>query len=193
MVRRGEVSLTDPVAKFLPSGVKVPSRNGRQITLLDLATHTSGLPRSLNMERIRDFSNPYSSIPITDVYDFLSSHELKREIGAEWEYSNLGYGLLGHALARAAGVKSIDALVRHRITGPLKLKSTGYERGGGAAMAKGHDPSGEAVPYWDFGEFKGAGGLNSSVDDLLTFLEANVGQPQSAIETAIQDSHRPPA
>src|SRR5690606_8099411 len=45
MVRRGEVALEDPVAKYLPADVKMPERGGRQITLIDLATHTSGLPR----------------------------------------------------------------------------------------------------------------------------------------------------
>lgn len=191
MVRRGEVSLNDPVSKYLPAGVKVPSRNGRQISLLDLATHTSGLPRSLNIERIRDFSNPYAALPIGEVYDFLASHELRREIGSEWEYSNLSYGLLGHALARAGGAGSIEELIRQRITVPLNLANTGYVRADGAAMAKGHNPKGEPVAYWDFGEFKGAGGLNSTAEDMLTFLQANVGEPQSAIGTAIHDTHQP--
>ena len=193
MVRRGEVSLDDPLSKFLPAGVKVPSRNGRQITLLDLATHTSGLPRSIDRSKIRDFSNPYAAVPIEDVYEFLSSHELKRDIGAEWEYSNLGYGLLGQALSRAAGGEALDELVRKRVTGPLKMKATGYDRtaGMGARMAKGHNPAGEAVPYWDFGIFKGAGGLNSTVEDMLTYLEANVGEPRSPIEAAMRDAHQP--
>lgn len=193
MVRRGEVSLNDPVSKFLPPGVKVPSRNARQITLLDLATHTSGLPRSLDRSKIRDLSNPYADIPTEDVYEFLSSHELLRDIGAEWEYSNLGFGLLGHALTRAAGVETMDELIRERITGPLKMGMTDYGRanGMGALMAKGHSPDGEVVPYWDFGKFKGAGGLNSNVEDMLTYIDANVGEPHSAIEAAMRDAHQP--
>lgn len=193
MVRRGEVSLNDPLSKFLPAGVNVPSRNGRQITLLDLATHTSGLPRSLDRSKIRDPSNPYAGIPNGDVYEFLSSHELRRDIGAEWEYSNLGFGLLGHALTRAAGVGTMDELVRQRITAPLKMGMTEFRRRDAVApwLAKGHDESGEVVPYWDFGEFKGAGGLNSSVDEMLTYLDANVGEAQSPIEVAMRDTHQP--
>lgn len=193
MVRRGEVSLDDPLSKFLPAGVQVPSRNGRQITLLDLATHTSGLPRSLNQNKIRDPSNPYAGIPVEDVYEFLSSHELRRDVGAQWEYSNLGFGLLGHALVRAAGAGTMDELIRQRITGPLNMNMTAYgrENGLGDWIVKGHNPQGEVVPHWDFGEFKGAGGLNSNVEDLLTYLEANLGEPRSPIEAAMRDAHQP--
>ena len=193
MVRRGEVSLNDPVAKFLPTGVKVPSRKGRQITLLDLSTHTSGLPRSPDRGLIRDPSNPYADIPIDDVYAFLASHELERDIGAEWEYSNLGFGLLGQALIRAAGVETFDELIQTRITGPLRIEMTRYGRANGldARMAKGHDQKGEAVSYWDFGAFKGAGGLNSNVEEMLAYIDANVGEPKSPIEAAMRDAHHP--
>lgn len=193
MVRRGEVLLDDPVSKFLPSEVKVPTRNGRQIRLVDLATHTSGLPRSLDRSKIRDVSNPYAGILIEDVYEFLSSHELRRDIGAEWEYSNLGFGLLGHALTRAAGVPTMDELIRQRITGPLKMGMTDFGRPKriGAWIARGHNKEGEVVQYWDFGQFKGAGGLNSNVEDILTYIDANVGPPGSPIETAMREAHRP--
>ena len=193
MVRRGEVSLNDPLSKFLPARVKVPSRNGRQITLLDLATHTSGLPRNVARGKVRDPSNPYADIPIEDVYEFLASHELRRDIGAEWEYSNLGFGLLGHALTRAAGAETTDELVRERITGPLEMSNTQFGRGNGlgASMVKGHGEDGDVVPYWDFGEFKGAGGLNSNVEDMLTYIDANVGEPESPIEAAMRDAHQP--
>ena len=45
MVQRGEVALADPIAKYLPANVKVPQRGGHAITLQDLSTQTSGLPR----------------------------------------------------------------------------------------------------------------------------------------------------
>lgn len=192
MVRRGELSLNDPLSKFLPAGVKVPSRNGRQITLLDLATHTSGLPRMVDRSKVRDFSNPYADIPIEDVYEFLSSHVLRRDIGAKWEYSNLGFGLLGHALTRASG-KTMDELIRDRITTPLKMGMTEFGRRAELAawLAKGHDQFGDVVSYWDFGKFKGAGGLNSNVEDMLTYIDANAGPPERPIETAMRDAHQP--
>lgn len=193
MARRGEVSLHDPVSKYLPSRVKVPSRNGRQITLLDLATHTSGLPRVPTGYKIPDRSNPYANYEAKHLYEFLSSYELERDVGAEPVYSNLGAGLLGHALARAAGVETLGELIRQRISGPLKMDMTDYGRNAelGEWIAKGHNEKGEQVPYWDVAVLSGAGGLNSTVEDMLTYLEANVGAPQSALEAAMGEAHLP--
>jgi len=124
MVQRGEVSLDDPVAKFLPPDVKVPESGGKKITLVDLATHTSGLPRMPNNFAPRDPDNPYSDYGVDRLYAFLSGYALTRDIGEKFEYSNLGVGLLGTALARRAGM-DYETLVRTRITGPLKMDSTG--------------------------------------------------------------------
>jgi serine-type D-Ala-D-Ala carboxypeptidase/endopeptidase len=193
MVRRGEVSLNDPVAKYLPPDVRVPSRGGRQITLLDLATHTSGLPRVPTGYKIPDRANPYAHYEAAHLYEFLSSYELERDVGAEPVYSNLGMGLLGHALARAAGAKSFAELVRQRITGPLHLRMTDYGRDGelGAWIVKGHNQKDEEVPYWDVAVLAGAGGLNANVEDMLTYLAANVGAPDTPLEAAMRDAHQP--
>src|SRR5512132_4333622 len=122
-VRRGEVALSDPASKYLPPDVKIPERGGRQITLQDLATHTSGLPRLPSNLAAKDASNPYADYTVAQLYAFLSAYQLTRDIGSKYEYSNLGAGLLGHLLARRAGV-DYETLVRTRITGPLGMNST---------------------------------------------------------------------
>lgn len=104
MVQRGEVSLTDPISKYLPVTVKVPERGGRVITLQDLSTHTSGLPRMPNNFMPKDLENPYADYSVEQMYQFLSGYTLARDIGAQYEYSNLGGGLLGHLLSRRAGM-----------------------------------------------------------------------------------------
>ena len=116
MVQRGEVALADPVAKYLPADVKVPERGGRVITLVDLSTHTSGLPRMPSNFHPKDPANPYADYTVEQLYQFLSSYQLTRDIGSQFEYSNLGGGLLGQALARRAGM-DYEALVRSRIAG----------------------------------------------------------------------------
>src|SRR5205823_14852796 len=123
MVQRGEVALTDPIAKYLPAGVKVPERGGRSITLVDLSTHTSGLPRLPSNLNPKDQSNPYADYSVEQLYQFLSSYTLPRDIGAMYEYSNLGGGLLGHVLARRAGT-DYETLMVSRIAGPLNMSST---------------------------------------------------------------------
>lgn len=192
MVRRGEVRLDDPVSKYLPQGVRVPSRNGREITLLDLATHTSGLPRLPTGYTPPDPTNPYAHFEAAHLYDFLNRYELERDPGAEPAYSNLGMGLLGHALARAAGAESFQELVSARILRPLGMHATVYGRPPALSswMARGHDQDGEQVPYFDVGVLAGAGGLNATANDMLTYLDANIGEPAAAIEQAMRDAHR---
>lgn len=192
MVRRDQVKLDDPVAKYLPRDVRVPSFNGRQITLLDLATHMSGLPRLPTGYAPPDPGNPYAEFEAEHLYAFLKNHELEREPGAKFEYSNLGMGLLGHALARAAGTDSFQTLAADRVLRPLGMSMTAYGREGalGPWMTKGHDQQGAVAPYFDVAVLAGGGGLNSNVSDLMTYLDANIGEPTSALEHAMRDAHR---
>ena len=81
--------------------VTMPSRGGREITLLDLSTHHSALPRLPDNMSPANPANPYADYTVEQMYAFLSGHELRRDIGSEFEYSNLAVGLLGHVLARA--------------------------------------------------------------------------------------------
>jgi CubicO group peptidase (beta-lactamase class C family) len=124
MVQRGEIALTDPVSKFLPLIVKMPERNGKKITLADLSTQTSGLPSMpANMSPKDPVNNPYADHTVDQLYQFLSDFQLTRDIGSQYEYSNLGVGLLGHVLALRAG-SSYGDLVRSRISKPLEMSST---------------------------------------------------------------------
>jgi serine-type D-Ala-D-Ala carboxypeptidase/endopeptidase len=186
MVQRGQVALADPVAKYLPSEVRVPERGGRSITLVDLSTHTSGLPRMPSNFFPKDPANPYADYTVEDLYHFLSSYELQRDIGSQFEYSNLGGGLLGIALARCAGM-SYEALVQARITGPLGMRSTGITLTpeAKARLAVGHNDKLKPVPNWDIPALAGAGALRSSANDLLTFLGANLGLVQSSLASAM--------
>src|SRR5262245_4995288 len=174
MVRRGEVVLDDPVTKYLPPDVRMPER-GRAITLLDLATHTSGLPRLPTNFAPSDPANPYIDYSVAQLYQFLSTYALPRDVGAKYEYSNLGMGLLGHVLARRAGT-DYESLVVSRIARPLGLDSTRITLPPGlrARLATGHDATLSPVPNWDDTTLAGAGSLYSSVNDLLTFLAAHL-------------------
>jgi len=186
MVQRGEVALTDPVAKYLPAGVKVPERGGRAITLVDLSTHTSGLPRLPSNFQPKDPANPYADYSTQQLYQFLSSYQLPRDIGSRFEYSNLGGGLLGHALARRAGM-DYEALVRLRITRPLGMESTAITLSPEmkARLALGHNDKLVTVPNWHLPALAGAGALRSSVNDLLIFLAANLGYVESPLAPAM--------
>jgi D-alanyl-D-alanine-carboxypeptidase/D-alanyl-D-alanine-endopeptidase len=195
MVIRKEVTLDDPAAQYLPEHVRMPERNGKPITLLDLATHSSGLPNvPSNMNR-KDPANPYADYSVDELYEFLSGYALPRNPGSEVEYSNLGAGLLGHILARRAGT-DYESLVRNRITRPLGMPDTGITLTPSMKqrMAAGHNAMLAPVSNWDLPTLAGAGALRSSANDMLTFLEAFLGykeSPLAASMRAMLDVRRP--
>jgi D-alanyl-D-alanine-carboxypeptidase/D-alanyl-D-alanine-endopeptidase len=173
MVERGEVKLDDPVAKFLPPAVKMPKRNGREITLLDLSNQVSGLPRLPDNLKPADPADPYADYGPARLYAFLSGHTLARDIGEAYEYSNLGAGLLGHALALKAGM-SYEELVRRRILDPLGMNDTAITLSDSLKkrLAAGTDASLRPVKNWEFDALAGAGALRSTTNDMLKFLAA---------------------
>jgi len=186
MAQRGEVSLSDPVSDFLPAGVRVPAHDGRHITLADLASHMSGLPRRPSNLPSQDPANLYAGYSAELLYEFLSSYTLPGPIGEQVVYSNIGYGLLGHALALRAGME-YETLLRSRICNPLGLADTAVSLPPDRAerLAAGHDESLDPVPDWDIGVLAAAGALRSSVPELLTFLEA-LGSDASPLAPAVR-------
>src|SRR5204862_7795160 len=113
-VQRGEVTLDLPVQRLLPD-FTIPKSGDRAITLLDLATQSSALPRLPDNLFPKNPANPYADYTTDDLKQFLAHYKLPRVPGASYEYSNLGVGLLGIALARHAGLP-YEELVRKRIT-----------------------------------------------------------------------------
>lgn len=186
MVQRGEVALDDPVGKYLPESVQMPSWQGRPITLADLATHTAALPFwPTNFPLMEDIP-AYSRYTVEDLYGFLARYELPRAPGTRWEYSNTGGGLLGLALGRRAGV-DYESLVQTRIAGPLGMKSTMIRIAPEKKdlLATGHDEQLEPTPVWDVPALPGAGALRSSVNDLLSLVAAFTGKAESPLRPAM--------
>lgn len=194
MVEQGLVRLDDPVQRHLPDGVRVPVR-GRPITLCDLATQTSGLPRlppGLFSRSLRQRHDPYADFSEQDLLDALVRTRPKEAPGVRLRYSNFGFGLLGYVLARRSGT-SYDELVRHRLCAPLGLAETGIEVADDAneRFADGHNRRGRGVPHWHLGVLAGAGGLRSTVDDLLSFLDLQLAPPATPLGRAAQATHLP--
>lgn len=186
MVQKGEVAVTDPISKYLPASVKVPERNGKQITLQDLSTQSSGLPRMPSNFHPKDPSNPYVDYTAEQLYQFLSGYQLTRDIGSQYEYSNLGVGLLGHVLSLRAGT-DYESMVRSRILDPLGMNSTRVTLTPQmkTRLAIGHGPNLDPVPNWDIAVLAGAGALRSSANDMLTFLAANLGYTKTPLAAAM--------
>jgi len=175
MVSRGEVAFDDPVAKYLPLTLH---EQGRPITLFDLATYTSGLP---NMPgnlppNWYALANPMAAYTEAQLFEFLSSYVPQYDPGTHYEYANLGFGLLGIALARRAG-KSYDELLIERVCAPLGLAHTRITLTDDMRrhLVQGHDLDLKPTHIWDWPAMPGAGCVRSTAKDLTVFVQACMG------------------
>jgi len=195
MAERGQVRLSDPAARYLPGGTG-------PVTLADLATHTSGLPRlppGLARSALTRRRDPYAGYTAARL-----ARAARRSLRASsrpnaYEYSNYGYGLLGYLLGQAAG-SPYQSLVTERICGPLGLADTTFEVPQAARdrITRGH-ARGRAVPGWHMGPLAPAGGLLSTAADLAKLLRACLAAPAGTapagtpLEAAIRATMRPRA
>lgn len=191
MVQEGKVRLDDPVQTYLPASVRLPAHDGRQITLGSLAEQNSGLPSMPDNLHPADPANPYADYTVPQLYDFLAGYRLTRDPGAQFEYSNLGVGLLGHALSRAEGT-SYEAMVRARVWTPLGMTHTAitFTPWMRAHLALGHDAQGHVVANWDIPTLAGAGAIRSTTNDMLGFLAANLHPEHGPLERAMAFAHQ---
>jgi serine-type D-Ala-D-Ala carboxypeptidase/endopeptidase len=179
-IARGEMKLDDPVEKFLPEKVKVPSKGGRKITLLDLATHSSGLPRD-----ITDWT-------VQGMYDFLGRCQLISKPGTKVLYSNLGFCLLGHVIELRAGT-NFESLVQQRICQPLHMDSTCIKPTPELRPRWAASHGDENRSVWDFDAFyyglAGGGALRSSVNDMLKYVAAQMGLTTNSLTPLMKQTY----
>jgi CubicO group peptidase (beta-lactamase class C family) len=167
--------------------VKVPSYDGREIRLIDLATHTSGLPKDPPLGGRRQLS-------VDEMYRMTSAYQLTRAPGERFEYSNWGFALLAHAIERATG-KNYQQLVESDICVPLGLVDTRIELTPDeqARQAQGYGPAGLPKPHdnatWP--AFNGAGALRSTMDDMMRYLGFNLGEMNTPLSALLPDLQRP--
>jgi CubicO group peptidase (beta-lactamase class C family) len=178
MVAQGEVRLNEPVRALLPPGT-VAKPTGPEITLLDLITQHSGLPRMPDNFDPADPTNPYADYSAAKLYEFLARHGVARPQDASYLYSNLGVGLLGQALADRAGTRYAE-LLRQQVTAPLHLDDTVLTLSSGqqARLIQGHRADCHPAGPWFIDALAGAGSLRSTAADMLNYLAANLN-PES--------------
>jgi CubicO group peptidase (beta-lactamase class C family) len=188
-VERGEMKLDDPVAKFLPTSIKMPTHGGKEITLLDLATHTAGFPINPDNMSGADDKERYETYTVEKMFAFLSGYTLRRDPGTEFEYSNVGMALLGHVIALRTGT-NFESLVVNRICRPLHMDSTCITLTPElkARLAMGHDDSGKPSPPWKLQAYSPAGNILSTANDLLKYVSANAGLAPSSLTPLMKEA-----
>jgi D-alanyl-D-alanine-carboxypeptidase/D-alanyl-D-alanine-endopeptidase len=190
-VLAGRVTLDTPVAQLLPD-FKIPSRGAKEITLGLLGTQHSGLPRVPSNLLPKDLGDPYADYDAAKLKAFLAGYQLPRDPGAEYEYSNLGFGLLGYALAQSEHT-DWGALAGEKILKPLGMTMTGaaFSDAMRAHLAPGHDSTGNAAKNWDIDALAGAGAIRSTANDMLRYLKANMGIDPSPLTAAMKLAQAP--
>jgi serine-type D-Ala-D-Ala carboxypeptidase/endopeptidase len=178
LVNDGTVDLDDPIRLYLPQEVINQLNPAVQsITLRQLATHTSGLPRLPEsfIAEIQDPSNPYLHYTAPEMYTDLAEITLLSEPGQKYEYSNFGMGLLGHLLNLKTS-QPYEKLVTEIICQPLGMRNTAIHLTPQQqqCLTPGHSPDGMLTSSWDFDVMAACGAFRSTSEDLLKFLQANI-------------------
>jgi serine-type D-Ala-D-Ala carboxypeptidase/endopeptidase len=193
LVLQGVVRLDDPISKFLPKDVLGPHSPLSSITLLRLATHTSGFPKMVPHARRSAFPNEEPK-PLTrdELYTFLRTFRPQTPPGGQFRYSNVGVALLGHILERASG-QSYETLIEDHICRPLNMPDTRVEPTPNmtAHLAQGYNKQHRPVPPQHFDVGKGSGGLYSTADDMSRFIAANLGLINSPIVQTMLYAQQP--
>ncbi len=171
LAAEGVIGFADPLAEHLDLGITYPSVDGRDIRLIDLVTHSSGLPREIPVPPGPP-DDPFRNITLEAFADWLAANELLFMPGSAAQYSNFGFDLLAAGLAGAAE-RRYERLLQESITGPLDMPDTTFRPTAGQKrrLMQSYGPDGEPLPDVPTGPANvGSGGLYSTADDLLRWL-----------------------
>ncbi|WP_107984756.1 serine hydrolase domain-containing protein [Rhodococcus sp. OK519] len=188
-IQQGNLALNDNAQRLVPTDadVTVPSRDGKQITLRELAAHRSGLQR--------DPANMGGGCAAEANYDAAKLAEGLKDPGAldftpgtDWLYSNWGFGLLGSLLTNAfePGKPAYGEVVKRELTVPLGMSHTELEPAANPSLAVPYS-GGVPVCYHDnTGTIAGAGGLVSTVEDMAIWAEATMGRGSNPLAPTLK-------
>jgi len=193
MVARGELALDDVLDKFVPVGIQVPRYEGQTVTLRQLSTHSSGIPRlppDFWEVAAPEPNNPYKFYTSEKIERFLDTYQLTVAPDARYEYSNLGASVLGYVMARKTG-KTYEQLVQERICRPLGMANTAVEFTDAMRekLAPPYDEKKQPASNWDLPGFAAGGGLRSSIRDMLAFAQASAGVFEAFPELTANPGH----
>lgn len=187
LVEKGTISLDDSITKYLPDTL-AQNPYLQKITFKHLANHTSGLPRlPENLDKVAKYNpkNPYANYSRKDLFHYLKDVKSDNQPGENFEYSNLGYGLLGELISIITQ-KSYSQNIKEIILDTLKLPNT-VEKANPKTqkLTKVYNAQGQETPIWDFQAFAGTGALKSTVHDLLRFAQYQFKLPETTLENAM--------
>ena len=187
MAQQGSLRIQDPVRNFFPKSMLADPK-GPEITLVDLATQHSGLPRMPDNMKSTNPRDPYADYTITDLQEFLVRHGVQKPPETGYLYSNFGFGVLGQALANRAGIP-YARLLGDQVLKPLNMTDTAVDLSADQRrrFITGHLTTHEVSPEWNLNAFVGAGAIRSTAADLLKYLQAQL-HPEGVLADATPTS-----
>lgn len=188
-----KVTLETTIGSLLEPKVKFADPRVAAITLKQLSTHTSGLPRLPDnlAASMKSGDDPYAGYDEKCLLDYLTTARLDKDGPHDCSYSNLGVGLLGHLLGRVYRTSWNDLVVA-KICLPLGMKDTAVEPDARSPRATPH-AGGEVVKPWHLDALAGAGALRSHAADMMRFGEAMLNPDKTPLKEAFAMAMTPQA
>jgi len=178
--QRGAMHIGDPLQAYAPPGTTVPTYKGQAISLLDLADHTSALPRTMPTKGDQTAE--------AAAWKYLAGYRLTYAPGTKYLYSNLAFGLLGLAISDHEKVP-LQALLTSVVTGPLGLPDTVIDLSAAqkARAARGYQPNGKPATRGSpgFPALDAAGAASSTLNDMMRYLDFLLGETNSPLGALI--------
>ncbi|TAF65879.1 MAG: hypothetical protein EAZ55_07815 [Cytophagales bacterium] len=189
-IAEGKTEWTDSPNLFLPKTIAALHYQGKNITLRHLVNHSSGLPRMPNNifnSPKTDKNNPYKNYTTEDMYTFLSQFKPTRAPEAQYEYSNLGFGLLGVILEKIYQ-KNYEELILEQICMPLQMKNTRItlSETDRKRLAQGYTKETQPTSTWEFQSMVAAGGIRSCLEDVMRYVAAQM-YPLQTMKVTIEE------
>lgn len=182
LAAEGQLSLSDPIQKYLPVRMAQDSFQGHTITVQHLLTHTSGLstgPPSFTLPYLRAIvfspKNPNRNFKAKHYYRYLKKFELTYVPGLEWSYNNAGYGLLGEIIKEVSG-RSWEESVRQNIFQPLGMRDSYFEINSENKnrLVVGITEKGKKSRPWEMNFINPAGAIKSTLNDMTIYAEVQL-------------------
>ena len=153
-----------------------PFNDNAKISLLSLANHTSGLKShptnyDITTEKLINFYREYNKEMMNEYLQ--NELQIPKTDEKRYEYSNLGFGLLGHTLELSQN-KPIKELMQEKVFDKYKMSNTYMDRSKlKNELVIALDKDGKETEIWDFNILFGCGGVLSCVSDLAKFVSAH--------------------
>ncbi|SDL40897.1 serine hydrolase domain-containing protein [Siphonobacter aquaeclarae] len=174
------LALNDDIRKYLPGDYPDLAWHGSAIKIQDLANHTSGLPTLPgNFERQSPFIHMQSYAHYTETLFWQALKQFRPDTlpGTRFSYSNMGFAVLGSILERIYG-KPYRSILKTALNLPMPHTLNGFSSG---RRASGYSENGREVPASALGLFDAAGGICSSLQEMLHYVDAQLTETDPAI------------